>query len=456
MKTCIRQTTIITFRDGEPAVLADHSVVFVDGVITEVGPSSDIDGAFRGEPDTEQIDGAGHLVVPGFINTHHHLYQSLTRCLPEAQNVGLFDWLTALYARWRHLNHESVRQAARVSIAELLLSGCTTTSDHFYLFPQGSDVRMESVLESADEMGIRIHACRGSMSVGQSRGGLPPDDCTELEVDILKDYDRVVDAYHDPDPFSMRRIDLAHCSPFSISSELLKDTARYGRSKKLLLHTHAAETGEEEEYCRRRFHMRPVQYLMECGWLGHDVYLAHCVHLSEQEIADIVSTRTGVAHCPCSNMRLGSGTAPVAQLLRQGAKVGLAVDGSSSNDGGHLLGEARQALLLQRVLRGARSFRPADAFKMATTGGASVLNRRRLGRIELGYAADLTMYRIDDIALAGAATHDPLGALMLCRVGRADRVIVKGKTVVRDGHLVHFDERKLAADLNQTARHFAS
>jgi len=452
MKTCVENATVITCRGDEPELLADHSLVFEGGVITELGPAGEIEAALRDEPNVERINGRHHLVVPGLVNTHHHLYQSLTRCFPGAQDAGLFDWLAALYTRWRRVTHESVKLAAQVSIAELLLSGCSTTSDHFYMFPQGSDARLESVLEAAADLGIRIHACRGSMSLGQSRGGMPPDDCTQTETDILQDCERVVNAYHDPDPLAMRRIDLAPCSPFSVSPELLKDTARYARSRKLLLHTHAAETLDEEEYCRSQFGMRPIQYLLEHGWLRSDVYLAHCVQLNEQDIADLASTHTGIVHCPCSNMRLGSGIAPVAKLLNSGAKVSVAVDGSSSNDGSQLLAEARQALMLQRVTAGAGAFRAADAFKLVTTGAAAVLNRDVLGKLQPGFAADLAMFRTDDIALAGAVAQDPLAALVLCHAGRADRVIVNGKTVVHNGQLANHDERKLAADLNQVVR----
>ena len=468
MVAIIDNATVITCPadSDEPVVLRDHSIVFDGNVITHVGAADDIEHVLRRDDSRrpnagggavgggdaayriERIDGSKHLVIPGLINTHHHLYQSLTRCLKPVQDAGLFDWLTTLYAHWRHITHESVRLAAQVSIAELLLSGCTTTSDHFYIFPRSSDARIESVLEAADRLGIRIHACRGSMSVGQSRGGLPPDDCVQAESDILADCDRVVDAYHDDDPLSMRRIDLAPCSPFSISPELLRETAAFARARGVLLHTHAAETLDEQRYCIEKFSKRPIVYLQEHDWLGRDVYLAHCVHVSGDELGLLATTGTGVAHCPCSNMRLGSGISPVAAMLQAGVNVALGVDGSSSNDGGNLIGEARQALLLQRVTGGAEACRVADAFRMATIGGASVLNRSRLGRIQPGFAADMAMFRADDIALAGAVAHDPLGAMILCHAPRPDRVIVNGRTVVRDGHLSLADEHQLAAGLN--------
>ncbi|MCB9851182.1 MAG: 8-oxoguanine deaminase [Phycisphaerales bacterium] len=449
MPTCIHNTTVITCRDDAPVVLDDHSIVFDGPAITHVGPSSEIETALRNVPNVERIDGRNHLVMPGMVNTHHHLYQTLTRGLACVQDAELFDWLTALYTRWRHIDHHAVKLAAQVSIAELLLSGCTTTSDHFYIFPQGTDARIESVLEAADALGMRIHACRGSMSVGESGGGLPPDDCVQEEGDILRDCERAIDTWHDADPLAMRRIDLAPCSPFSISPELLRETATFARERGVLLHTHAAETKDEEVYCLEKFGMRPIPYLQACGWLGSDVYLAHCVHLDDADLAALVETQTGVAHCPCSNMRLGSGTPRVVEMLRRGGKVGLGVDGSSSNDGGNMLGEARQALLLQRVEGGASAMAVADAFRIATVGGARVLNRDRLGKVATGFAADLVMYARDTIELAGAIAQDPLGALMLCNVGRPDRVIVNGRTVVQNARLVNVDERKLAADLNQ-------
>lgn len=453
MTTIIDNTTVITCpADGdEPVVLPGYSIVIDGNVITHVGPTETIDRELAdGDADpVDRIDGSNHLVIPGLINTHHHLYQSLTRCLKPVQDVELFDWLTTLYTHWRHISHESVKLAAQVSIGEMLLSGCTTTSDHFYIFPQSSDARIESVLEAADNLGMRIHACRGSMSVGQSGGGLPPDDCVQDESVILADCERVVDSFHDADPLSMRQIDLAPCSPFSISPQLLRETAAFARERKLLLHTHAAETLDEQRYCLEKFDRRPIDYLNDNGWLGEDVYLAHCVHLNDNDVALLADTHTGVAHCPCSNMRLGSGVPPVAHLLRAGVKVALGVDGSSSNDGGNVIAEARQSLLLQRVANGAAAYGVADAFRIGTIGGASVLNRKKLGRIAPGYAADLALFRADDIALAGAVAQDPLGALMLCHVPRADRVFVNGQTVVQDGRLARIDEGKLASDLNQ-------
>ena len=374
----IEHGTVIAHRGGVPVVLEDHTVEAEGGIITGVFPSSEAQGGSSSTGSPRLVTGEGvidasrHLVIPGLVNTHHHLYQSLTRGMKGVQDSGLFGWLQALYPVWQRLDFEAVKLASQISIAELLLSGCTTTSDHFYLFPQGSDVTIEAVLEAAESMGMRIHACRGSMSVGQSKGGLPPDACVEGEDEILADCQRVVDRFHDAGRGSMRRIDLAPCSPFSVSAELLRDTAALARERGVLLHTHAAETGDEDRYCRERFGMGAIEWLGEAGWLGEDVYLAHCVHLDDADVARLAETKTGVAHCPCSNMRLGSGVPPIRKMLDAGVKVGLAVDGSSSNDGGHLLAEARQALLLQRVSGGAEAFGVAEAFRLGTVGSAAV------------------------------------------------------------------------------------
>lgn len=428
------------------------------GAVTE----ADVDYALAIQaghlPVDQQVDvisARNRLVIPGLVNTHHHLFQSLTRCMPAVQNATLFEWLTALYPVWRGLSYDALRQAAMVSIAELLLGGCTTTSDHQYLFPRHRDVSIEAVLEAAESLGIRIHACRGSMSLGQSAGGLPPDNCTQDAAVILEDCQRAIGRFHDPKPMAMRRVDLAPCSPFSVTPELLEDTRLMAVERNVLLHTHAAETLDEEKYCLEKFGARPIEYLSRCGWLGENVYLAHCVHLNVAEIALLARTGTGVAHCPSSNMRLGSGIAPVRTMIDAGVKVGIGVDGSSSNDGGNLLLEARQALLLQRVEDGPGALTTAEAFRLATVGGADVLHRPELGRIEAGCAADLAVYDARDIAFAGAIAQDPLGALMLCHAPRPERVIVAGKTVVQDGQVCGQDWPQVVADFNQlVSRHF--
>lgn len=448
MRTRIDNACLLAHRGGAPCVLHDHSVVIDDNLIVECGPTANL----QSTPADEKHDGSRWIILPGLINTHHHLYQSLTRGLKPVQDAPLFGWLTQLYQRWKSVDFEAVKMAAQISIAEMQLSGCTTTSDHFYLFPQGTDVRIEAVLEAADELGMRIHACRGSMTVGESKGGLPPDVCTQDESTVLADCERAMDAFHDASPLSMRRIDLAPCAPFSVSAELLRDTVTLARERGALLHTHAAETMDEERYCLERYKMRPIDWLAEMGWLGEDVYLAHCVHLSPSDIKKIAETKTGVAHCPCSNMRLGSGIPPVRELIAAGAKVGLGVDGSSSNDGGHLLAEARQAMLLQRVHHGPEAMTVADAFSIATTGGAALLNRPKLGNVVVGGAADLAIYRRDDISLAGAIEQDPLGAMMLCHVDRADRVMINGKWVVKEGRHCAFELDDLIDRFNKLVR----
>ena len=448
MRTRIDHACVLTHRDGIPCVLQDHTVIVDGRVLSDCAPTPDIDA----QPVDETYNGADWIILPGLINTHHHLYQSLTRGLTCVQDAPLFGWLTQLYQRWRHVDFEAIKLAAQISIAELQLSGCTTTSDHFYLFPQGSDVRIEAVIEAAHELGMRLHACRGSMTVGESRGGLPPDVCTQDESVVLRDCERALHSFHDPSPLSMCRIDLAPCAPFSVSEGLLRDTVALARNHGALLHTHAAETLDEERYCIDRYGQRPIEWLADMGWLGDDVYLAHCVHLNDSDIRRIAETNTGVVHCPCSNMRLGSGIPPVRALLQAGAKVGLGVDGSSSNDGGHLLAEARQAMLLQRVHHGPQAMTVADAFSLATSGGAALLNRPQLGNIAAGSAADLAVYRRDDISLAGAIEQDPLGAMLLCHVHRANRVMIDGKWVVTEGHHCAFDVDSLVDRFNRLVR----
>ncbi|MCG3138351.1 MAG: 8-oxoguanine deaminase [Phycisphaerae bacterium] len=451
MLTLIRNTTLISYCPAPidaVQVLPHTDILCRHHLIEQIAAT----GTMTIPPGTEIVEGSRHLTIPGLINTHHHLYQTLTRCLPVVQNAGLFRWLTELYQRWQHVDYQAIKLAAQISIAELLLSGCTTTVDHFYLFPRGSDVRLEAVLEAAEELGIRLHAGRGSMTLGQSRGGLPPDSCTEDDAQVLRDSQRVVEAFHDPGPHAMRRIDLAPCAPFNVSEDLFRESARLARALGVRLHTHAAETLDEQRFCQERYGYRPIEYLAEQGWLGRDVYLAHCVHLSPAEIKLLADSGTGVAHCPTSNMRLGSGVAPLTSLLKSGVHVGIAVDGSSSNDGGHLLQEARQAMLLQRVTHGPEVISPEAVFRAATIGGASCLNRPTLGYLAADQCADLAMYRADDIALAGSVVQDPLAALLLGQVGRADRVMVHGRWVVTEGQLTTIDSASLVEKFNNLVK----
>ncbi len=458
MATLVHDTTVIATVQGRACVLHHYSFAFADGRIAELGPATGFETRLDEPWDT--VIHAEHLLVsPGFVNTHHHLYQAITRCLPSVQNERLFAWLRGLYPHWRTLDYRAVNVAAKVSIAELLLSGCTTTSDHHYMFPPRRDVQLEAVLDAATELGIRIHLCRGSMTLGAGAGGLPPDDCVEQDTDVVADCVRVLDAYHDPYPFALRRIDLAPCSPFNVSRELMRDTRALARERGVLLHTHLAETLDEERFCVERYGCRPVQFLADLDWLGPDVYLAHCVHLSPAEITQLADTNTGVSHNPTSNLRLASSIAPATDLCAAGVRVGLGVDGASSNDGGSILAAAKVALLSARHRMAESLDKPAPelptpqfAFDLATSGGAACLGRAELGHLSVGAAADFAMFPVDDIALAGAVAHDPLAALVLCDAPRPDRVYVAGREVVRDGRLTMVDEHALANELNTLVR----
>ncbi len=435
MRRLVKNGTLL--RPGQPrapqhVLIEDHRIV---AVVSQV-PADFVPDAV--------LDASGCAVLPGLINSHHHLFQSLTRCLPAVQNAKLFDWLTGLYDAWRQFDYDALKIASQISLAELLLSGGTTTNDMMYLFPRGSDVALEAVIEGAAELGIRLHAGRGSMAIGKNQGSLAPDVLTQDEPAILRDCERVLHRFHDPSRYAMTRVDLMPCAPFSISLDLFKQTRQLARAHNALCHTHVAETRDEDAYCLAKYGKRPVAYVMDAGWSGPDVSFAHCVCLNTAE------TKTAVAHCPSSNMILGSGIAPIRDLLRAGVTVGLGVDGSSSNHGGHLLAEARQALLLQRVHNGADSFTAADAFRLATTGGAKLLNRAdTLGDIAPGYAADLAIYDLNTIEYAGAAAHDPLAALMMCHASRAKHVLVNGRHVVKHHRLVNLDEDRLVSRLNE-------
>ena len=373
------------------------------------------------------------VAVPGLVNAHHHLCQTLTRAHPAAANAKLFDWLTALYPVWARLDEEAVHIAALVGMAELMLSGCTTTSDHHYLFPRGEKQLIDAEIASARKIGIRFVATRGSMSVGRKSGGLPPDSVVQDEEEILADSERVIRRYHDPSPGAMLQIALAPCSPFSVSERLMRETAELAERHGVRLHTHLAETKDEEKHCLQRFHRRPVEFLADNGWLDERVWVAHGVHFNRAEIRRLGRAGVGVAHCPTSNMRLGSGIAPVHALAAAGCPVGLGVDGSASNDSSHLLAEARQALLLGRVARGADAVRVEEALAMATVGGAACLGRSDIGVLEVGQRADVALFDLRDVGYSGAG--DPLLALLLCAPTRVHTLIVNGRPVVEDGAL---------------------
>lgn len=463
---------IATFDHDDPAQgteWRDASLFARDGFIEWIGPAADLPPALQTAD--EVIDARGLLVTPGLVNTHHHMFQSLTRAVPGVQDAELFTWLRGLYPIWQRLTPEMIGVSTQVAMAELLLSGCTTSSDHLYLYPNGA--RLDHSIEAAQAVGMRFVATRGSMSMGESAGGLPPDALVEDEAHILKDSQRLIETWHDPAPGAMLQIALAPCSPFSVSPELMRESAALARSFKgqgVRLHTHLAENDHDLAYSREKFNKTPAQYAQELGWLGDDVWHAHCVRLDDEGISLFAATRTGVAHCPCSNMRLASGIAPVRRLRNAGVPVGLGVDGSASNDAAHLVNEARQAMLLARVgramqppeQRGGRSFfgcdlGPAemtarDALWLATRGGAQVLGRDDIGTLTVGRCADLALFDLDTLAMAGGAVHDPLAALLLCASPAARHVVVHGKVLVRDGGITTLDVGPLVERHNRMAR----
>lgn len=415
-----------------------------DGVIERVGPTAELPTAAD-----RVIDARGQVVLPGLVNTHHHLYQTLTRAIPVAQNADLFHWLQTLYPIWAEMTPEAVYVSALVGLSELLLSGCTTASDHLYLFPNGS--RIDDEIRAAQEVGIRFHASRGSMSLGESQGGLPPDRVVEDEDAILRDCRRAIEAFHDPAPYSMCRIVVAPCSPFSVTPDLMRESISLARAYRVRCHTHLAETLDEEQFCRERFGRRPLEYAQDLGWAGDDVWFAHCVHLTQHEIGFLARTGTGVAHCPTSNMRLASGIAPVQAMRRAGVKVGLGVDGSASNDSSHLLAEARQALLLQRVTGDPAALTAEEVLALATIGGAQVLGRDDIGSLAPGMAADLIAFDLDTLDYAGAR-HDPLAALVFCTPQKVKWAVVNGEVRVWDGEIQGIELPQVIRRHNELSR----
>jgi cytosine/adenosine deaminase-related metal-dependent hydrolase len=426
----------------------DNGAVFVRGnVIEQVGSTAELPQAAD-----EVIDAAGHVVLPGLVNTHHHMYQSLTRVIPAAQDGELFNWLSNLYPVWANLDSEMVHVSTLTAMAELILSGCTTSSDHLYIYP--NDCRLDDSIEAAATIGMRFHAARGAMSVGQSKGGLPPDCVVEDEKAILRDTQRLIETYHDAGRHAMQRIVVAPCSPFSVSRELMKEAASLARSYGVSLHTHLAENANDIAYSREKFRMTPAEYAEDCGWVGHDVWHAHCVQLDDAGVYMFARTGTGVAHCPCSNMRLASGIAPVRKMVDAGVPVGLGVDGSASNDGAHMLGEARQAMLLQRVGFGPDAMTARQALELATLGGAKVLNRDDIGALKPGMSADIVMFKLDQIAFAGAL-HDQVAALVFCTPANVSHSIINGKVVVKDGILQTVDLPRVIERHNRLATRLA-
>ncbi len=437
----IRHARLLATMDADRREIADGAVYVREGVIEQVGRTDALP-----EQADRVIDARDRVVLPGLVNTHHHLFQSLTRAVPGAQDARLFRWLRTLYPIWTGIDAEAIYVSARLALAELLLSGCTTVADHLYLFPNGA--RLDDEIRAAQELGIRFHPCRGSMSLGESEGGLPPDSIVEHDEDaILADCRRVLEIYHQPERYGMCRIAIAPCAPFNVSEALMRSSVELARAYGVRLHTHVAETLDEEAYCLKRVGLRPIRYMEALGWLGADVWWAHVVWPNEEEIALLAETQTGVSHCPSSNMRLGSGIAPVREYRTAGVPVSLAVDGSASNDSGHMLLEARQAMMLQRVTKGARAMSARQALELATLGGAQVLGRDDIGALAPGMAADLVAFDLNSIDLAGAQS-DPLAALLFCAPTKADLAVVNGRVLVEDGTLVGHDLGQLVAQHN--------
>ncbi|HBM62284.1 MAG TPA: 8-oxoguanine deaminase [Citreicella sp.] len=438
-ETLIRNARTVLTMDDDATEPGGIDILLRDGVIAAMG---------EGLPATGEVVEARHCVVtPGLVNTHHHLYQTLTRAVPGGQDALLFGWLKTLYPIWARFGPEEIYTSAQVGLAELALSGCSLTSDHLYLYPNGA--RLDDAIAAAEDIGLRFHATRGSMSIGASKGGLPPDSLVEREEAILTDCIRVIDAFHDPSEGAMIRVGVAPCSPFSVSRDLMREAALLARDKGVMLHTHLAENAEDVAYSLANFGCTPGQYAEDLGWTGPDVWHAHCVKLDAQEIDLFARSRTGVAHCPCSNCRLGSGIAPVAAMLEAGVPVGLGVDGSASNDMGNLIAEARQALLLQRVAQGADAMSARAALRLATRGGAEVLGRHDCGQVAVGMRADLALWDVSSIESAGS--WDP-AALLLAGPQKVRHLFVEGRQVVRDGQITTLDLPTVVARQNRLAR----
>ena len=451
----LRHADLLLTMDGDRRSIPDGGLFVRDNVIETVGSTPDL-------PDSADtvIDARGMILLPGLINTHHHLYQTLTRAVPAAQNANLFKWLKTLYPIWAGLTGEAVYVSGLIGMAELILSGCTTASDHLYIYP--NDARIDDEIRAAREIGLRFHASRGSMSLGESKGGLPPDRVVEDEEDILRDTRRAIEAYHEAEPYGMTRIVVAPCSPFSVTPALMRESASMARSYGVRLHTHLAETLDEEDFCLAQFGHRPVGYAEQLDWVGDDVWYAHGVHVNSGEIALMARTGTGVCHCPSSNMRLGSGIAPVRAYRDKGVKVGLGVDGSASNDSSHMLAEARQAMLLGRLSpnRPHAAGDPAgltanDVLEIATLGGAQVLGRDDIGSLEPGKAADLIGFDLNRLDFAGAL-HDPVAALVFCTPSRVDLSVINGQIVVKEGQLATVEMGPVIERHNQLARELAN
>ena len=442
-ETLIKDADIVVTMDDNRRTLLGADLLLRDGVIAEIGHDLVAD-------DAPVFSAKGKIITPGLVNTHHHLYQTLTRAVPGAQDALLFGWLQRLYPIWARFGPEEMYVSAQVGLAELALSGCTLTSDHLYLYPGGA--RLDDTIAAAQDVGLRFHATRGAMSIGESDGGLPPDALVEDERAILEDSIRVIDAFHDPRPGAMVRVGVAPCSPFSVTRDLMRDAAILARDKGVMMHTHLAENDEDIAYSLEMFGCRPGQYAEDLGWTGDDVWHAHCVKLDGQEIDLFARSSTGVAHCPCSNCRLGSGIAPVRQMRDAGVHVGLGVDGSASNDIGNLVGEARQAMLLQRVQNGADAMSAHEALEIATRGGAEVLGRDDCGQLAVGKRADIALW--DATSVESAGSWDP-AALVLAGPMKVDALFVEGRQVVSEGRMLTIDLPQIISRQNTLARNLA-
>ncbi|SJZ91708.1 8-oxoguanine deaminase [Selenihalanaerobacter shriftii] len=446
----IRNADKIVTMDDKRNIFEDSSILIEDGKIKAIGKE-----ALNEDVEVDEvIDGKDKFIFPGLVNTHHHFYQTLTRCIPEVQNVELFQWLKFLYPIWANLTSEAVYTSSLVALGELLKTGCTTSSDHHYVFPQGvSGELIDRQIEAARKLGARFHPCRGSMSLGEDDGGLPPNSVIQSDEEILEDSQRLIEDYHDPDELSMCQIVLAPCSPFSVTSEIMEETVKLAREYEgVNCHTHLAETEDENDFCQEAMGMRPLEYMESVGWIGDDIWFAHGVHFNEEELDLLAKTSTGVAHCPVSNQKLASGIAKIPSMLERDIKVGLAVDGSASNDSSDMIGEMKSALLLHRVNGGIDAISPEEVLEMATRGGARLLGRDDIGSLEPGKAADLFMVDKYRLGLAGAF-HDPITALITCGDSNVvDMTMVNGEIVVKEGKLVNVDERNLAKQANEISK----
>jgi 8-oxoguanine deaminase len=481
MPTLLIKHAYILTMDDDQREIPDGGLYLRDGLIEWIGPMDEFNRPelVEGQDVDEILDLSGHVLLPGLVNTHHHFYQTLTRAVPPAQDANLFNWLKTLYPIWARLTPEDIFISTQTALTELALSGCTTASDHLYLFPNGS--KLDDEIAAAKEVGLRLHASRGSMSLSEKDGGLPPDSVVDTEEAILKDSQRLIESYHDSKPGAFTQIVLAPCSPFSVTSDLMRESAKLARAYGVHLHTHLAETEDEEQFCLDMFGHRPVGYMQAVDWVGEDVWFAHAIWVNDEEISVFAKHHCGVAHCPSSNMRLASGIAPIKAYRKAGVNVGIGVDGSASNDGSSLLAEVRQAFLLSRVKEGITGYSRSDpspaplpisegngegkgvglmtareALYLGTRGGAAVLGRSDIGSLEVGKCADFFAVDANRIEYSGGAVHDPVSAVVFCQPVRVDYTVVGGRFVVREGRVVTLDERKLVEKHNQAAKRLLS